>query len=532
MSVCRSSRQLLSRLKPKTPSTSTCARSSILVSRPFHSTTSRRNEKPPSPDSKAPSNSTPSSNPSLPEKPSEPATAASPPVVEHGLVEDTPPKTLVSRTQVKKAKLLAKRADEIDTIKEVFQPYSQEQFEALAQYYTPQQLEALKAGEQAVDTEDLAAQWGPRRDQWRIQYVDDLSRVDPLVDQPVTAHVSDPPEIRQREGYEAEEYEMDSPLFNGLSIIEMLYMIEKRQSLSSKVKQGLRTLYRCKNTHQEFAAKRILWTFLPHDRGRRAATTGIGSDGRRTVRDLFEVLDTLVMDEVKKHEMLALRHWCGSAKEEALRPMLERHIEEYAPHGMSDLTFHTIEEARMENLVKKELGYNPNDILWFDTVAEVPDAELWERQIYSAVMPSIPKIIDPRVTYTDDTSEDAQNAAYVKLAQKLGVSMHYLRNMRVKQLVLHRVVNQTRQGKIQSMYSLSIAGNGDGLIGIGEGKSAEVEDAMLQSRINALRNLKPIHRYENRTIYGTLDTKVGGTTVQIMSRPPGKNRLCLATALD
>jgi len=176
--------------------------------------------------------------------------------------------------------------------------------------------------------------------------------------------------------------------------------------------------------------------------------------------------------------------------------------------------------TRLQSLREKELGYNPDPT--GNWLVEGRHQDLYNREIfYNAVQPPIPKIKDPRVRYDHESSEDAVNAAYNKLSRTLGVPVKYLKGIRVKGLVMHRVVNQTRQGKIQSYYCLSVSGNEDGLLGIGEGKSAEPEDARLQSRMAALRNLKPIHRYEKRTIYGTHNAKVGGTTVEISSRPPG-----------
>ena len=90
-----------------------------------------------------------------------------------------------------------------------------------------------------------------------------------------------------------------------------------------------------------------------------------------------------------------------------------------------------------------------------------------------------------------------------------------------KTLVVHRVSNQTKMGKIHSMYFLTIAGNGDGLLGVGEGKSVEPAEGRKQSVLSAIRNMKPIPRYENRTIFGDLEQKVGATKVQLFARPPG-----------
>ena len=106
-----------------------------------------------------------------------------------------------------------------------------------------------------------------------------------------------------------------------------------------------------------------------------------------------------------------------------------------------------------------------------------------------------------------------------------GLTLKQIRSTRVKILVEHRVVNQTRLGKIQSQYVLAIAGNQKGLLGIGEGKSAEPSMAMAQAKRNAIRNMQPIPRYEERTIYGDVRVKVGAVELELMNRPPGKTSL-------
>ncbi|KAG9981445.1 hypothetical protein KCU78_g21479, partial [Aureobasidium melanogenum] len=40
------------------------------------------------------------------------------------------------------------------------------------------------------------------------------------------------------------------------------------------------------------------------------------------------------------------------------------------------------------------------------------------------------------------------------------------------------------------------------------------------------RNMKPIPRYENRTIFGEVEGKVGASVVQLSSRPPGFGNRC------
>ncbi|KAI5307761.1 28S ribosomal protein S5, mitochondrial, partial [Ascosphaera atra] len=106
------------------------------------------------------------------------------------------------------------------------------------------------------------------------------------------------------------------------------------------------------------------------------------------------------------------------------------------------------------------------------------------------------------------------------LVKVTGYSVEQIRGLRVKTLVSHAVVNQTRLGKIRKSYILSVAGNGNGLLGIGEGKSEDMSAARIQSAYAAIRNMQPILRYEGRTIFGDVKGKVGAVELQLMHRPP------------
>lgn len=158
---------------------------------------------------------------------------------------------------------------------------------------------------------------------------------------------------------------------------------------------------------------------------------------------------------------------------------------------------------------------------------------------FATLRPSVDYPVDseskPRKAVKKDEAEDnyknaqerraaeaRKDAGLVRLSQQTGMSLDEIGKLQTKVLVTHRVVNQTRMGKIQSLYFLSVAGNGRGMVGIGEGKAAEDEDGRRQARMNAIRNMKPVPRYENRTIYGEVEAKVGASIVQLSARPPGK----------
>jgi small subunit ribosomal protein S5 len=134
-----------------------------------------------------------------------------------------------------------------------------------------------------------------------------------------------------------------------------------------------------------------------------------------------------------------------------------------------------------------------------------------------------------RLPGKDQTKEEQteQDQHLLRLCQQTGLTPQEIRKIRVKNLVTHRVVNQTRMGKIASLYFLTIAGNEQGMLGIGEGKAAEDEDGRRQAMMNAIRNMKPIPRYEERTIFGEVEAKVGASVVKLSARPPGKIIVCL-----
>lgn len=144
-----------------------------------------------------------------------------------------------------------------------------------------------------------------------------------------------------------------------------------------------------------------------------------------------------------------------------------------------------------------------------------------ERNPVSSLAPAIPKNIPSLKARAAKTGDDQVDPAMKRLMRQTGFSLEDIRRFRTKTLVVHRVVNQTRMGKIQSMYYLTVAGNGRGLMGIGEGKSAEPEDARRQAQFAAIRNLQPIPRYEDRTIFGHVKGKVGAVELELMTRPPG-----------
>lgn len=123
--------------------------------------------------------------------------------------------------------------------------------------------------------------------------------------------------------------------------------------------------------------------------------------------------------------------------------------------------------------------------------------------------------------FTPKLDAEAASPALIRLMQMTGMDKNDILRLRVKSVLEHRVVNQTRLGKVGRTYVLSVAGNQKGLVGIGEGKSENMMDAKLQSQYRAIRSMQPILRYENRTTFGDVKGKVGATELELFARPPG-----------
>ncbi|KAI9844983.1 MAG: 28S ribosomal protein S5, mitochondrial [Sclerophora amabilis] len=273
-----------------------------------------------------------------------------------------------------------------------FKSYTEAEKTQLAKKYTPEQLEALEAGEAAIDLEDMAAQGVVRHDPFALKYLDDFSQIHPVIDKPVRAP--------------AENYDPNLRL----------------------------------KSEDDDAAD------------------------------------------------------------------LARFVENF-PEDIPE------DEARLQWM--KFIDENRNTF----------GKEEAERNPVSWKAPELPKMHNPRIRYprNDESNEDPM---LKRLYHQTGFDQEQVRRFRIKNLVKHRVVNQTRLGKIQSQYYLTIAGDGKGLLGIGEGKSVEMDDAKRQAMRAAIRNMQPIARYEQRTIYGEVTGKVGAVELQLMARPPGFGIRC------
>ena len=93
-------------------------------------------------------------------------------------------------------------------------------------------------------------------------------------------------------------------------------------------------------------------------------------------------------------------------------------------------------------------------------------------------------------------------------------------------LLTRRITQQTGKGKIHRQYCMIVVGNGDGLVGYGEGKDEDLPRAADKAFAQAVRNMDYVERFEKRTIWTEMETKLGATRVILRPRPVGFGLRC------
>lgn len=209
--------------------------------------------------------------------------------------------------------------------------------------------------------------------------------------------------------------------------------------------------------------------------------------------------------------------------DEAIARIATENLAKLYPDGIPEGQLNPAEEERLQEAMEAALtqaALDPRASFYSNNPAAT--AALADPR-HSIIQPDLPRIENRMARQTRRlSSEEQEDPRQKRLLQYLNWDKSKLRGLRIKTLVVHGVTNQTRMGKIRSMYYLTIAGNQDGLLGVGEGKSVEPDEGRKQSIISAIRNMRPVPRYENRTTFGDLERKVGATKVQLFARPPGE----------
>ncbi|KAK5998007.1 Small ribosomal subunit protein uS5m [Cladobotryum mycophilum] len=361
-----------------------------------------------------------------------------------------------------------------------FAEYTKEELDALAARYTPEQMEAIRAGERAVDPEDLIFQGRLRDDPYRPSYIEDYTVLDPRYDVK--------PEV---EGTPREVKWLNPSEWVDNYGNKMAAVTDKKTS-DQLARAMVRALRRVKESNGQ---------------------------------ELIDLTQDELLDLEKDPELLK-RYL---VPEDGPEPDANAEGPEFITRAQAM----KLDEA-IDSAWKKEL----------DQLAQQPDSaeveptnlELFEdgpaglSRLHSAEAPELGKVPGVEGLYKSaaDPEDEGQDddGRYQEIKRLTGMSLKDIQSIYRKVLVTRWVSNQTRLGKVRSTSVVAIAGNGNGRLGLGIAKSTEAGLAAETAQLLAIRNMKPIRRYENRTIYGNAKAKVSGTVVELFARPPGFGLRC------
>lgn len=336
---------------------------------------------------------------------------------------------------------------------ESFPDWDETDLKSLKKIYTPEQLSAVHLGEKVIDTDDMAVQGRIRNDPYAFEYLEDFSRIRPVVDKRVKTYR---PVDTTAKFMTPDEF--------GDDFVEFVRQLNEKRGVSHDI-----TYEQALNMYEEMRSK--LLNSNPED----ALSTA----------ELAEAMDRVVGET-------------ETARQGALEG-----IDGKDPQDISDL------EAYKYLVERNSMtGFDGGDT---SLAPDLPDKVPGVAGLYKRQMDESDEGLDPEGTYQE-------------LKKKTGMSVREILDIfsrQTKILVRRYVSNQTRLGKIRSTYILAMAGNGNGRLGMGEAKSVDSEISIMKAKLSAIQNMVPIRRYENRTIYGNVEAKVGGTIVQMYTRPPG-----------
>ena len=358
-----------------------------------------------------------------------------------------------------------------------FPDYTDPELDTLRDLYTPEQVKSIEAAEQSIDPQDFALQGRLRDDRHRPGYFDDFATIQPIIDLKTELKATPEPVRWLNHDQWAHDF-----------LDKMSKRVEER--LEGKLAGSMAN-----------ALRRV----------------------KATVGDMIDVTE----------EELQLLEKNPKEAERLMEEQVRQGRARRQADGITDPELTDAQAAQLSFKIDKEFFGDLHQM--FEVADENPleptKLEQWREvdesgdRRTSALAPQIKRIPGLESLYQRSNNDEAQREdnpeATEQLLRTTGMSLQDIKKLMIKSLETSFVTNQTRLGKIQSLRVIMMAGNGDGWLGIGIGKSTNGETANLMARLLAIRNMRPIRRYENRTVYGTLRTKISGTIVEMGARPPG-----------
>lgn len=352
--------------------------------------------------------------------------------------------------------------------------YTPEEMELLKKKYTPEQIEALQAGEEAVKAEDIFIQGRLRDDMFRPKYVDDYTVVDPRYD--LKPDLGGTPREPNWVGEEEFEDEFAQKLTG---------MIAKKSG-EQLTRAMVRALRKVKQSHGQ---------------------------------ELIDLTDEELADMEKDPSLAEKYIVAPELSDKEIKKDDKRYMDKAKAMQLDELVDAAWKrELQLLSEASLTAELKPSN---YDLLEDGPDGSIRMHTAEAVELGKVPGVAGLyKTTSAEDDAQDDQGQ-YTELKQLTGMTLEELKSIYTKIVVVRYVHNQTRLGKIRSTSIMAIAGNGNGRLGLGMGKSTQLDVASGTAVMLAIRNMKPLRRYENRTIFGNITSKLGGTVVELSARPPG-----------
>lgn len=366
-----------------------------------------------------------------------------------------------------------------------FPEYTEEELETLAKTYTPEQMDAIRVGEAAVNPDDMIIQGRLREDIHRLHYVEDFTKMDPRFDvKPESRMIPD--EVRWLN--DADWLDEYGSRLLGLSLDAEEAKLQKAT---------IRALKKVKE-----------------------------SKGDEMVDLTTAELDDLEANPKKLEKLLG----DSSSTSRKKKPDLQEMGNDEFQQKLEDLrqAWRTAMEKELDELDRQDDAENAPETPSSRSLMEIgPSGLVRETSAQAPELGKIPGVAGhyKRLNETSDEADDT-TGRFDEYKRLIGMTRQQMESLFCKTIVHRFVANQTRVGKVRSISVMAIAGNGNGWLGIGTAKSTDFRLASGTAQMLAIRNMKPIRRYENRTIYGKVKAKVSGTVVELFNKPPGWGLRC------
>ncbi|PHH74791.1 hypothetical protein CDD82_4768 [Ophiocordyceps australis] len=480
-------------------------------------------------------------------------------------------------------------------IKQKFPDYTAADFEELSKKYSPEQLEAIRAGEAAIDPDDLIFQGRLRDDPYRPDYIEDYSVLDPRYDIRANEIDGDDNNVKP----DLPKWQQFDEWIDDYGA-RMTKLMEKKTD-QQILRAMIRALHRVKDSHgvdlidltpdelQDLEQDpELLIKYVQKKDGQTRSKMRRGSTPHGDSSELNALVDAKKREvdaykRRKAEERKMLLAGEAAEGEEALeKPVaamgidpqadgsqaeehsqaepdgsLAEELSQAEPDGSaneargSSTSNDTMASATTETDARQEIERLQESIKEIDQAVDAEFAKEMEKvldesdrvimpsnlellehgpggrsQLDSVEMPDLGKVPGVEGLYNKSDEEKDITQSYKQLRQLTDMDIKDLKSLYTKSIVTRYVSNQTRLGKVESASVVAIAGNGNGLLGLGIAKSTDIGVAIETAKMLAIRNMKPIPRYENRTIFGNVKVKISGTIVEMFTRPPGFGLRC------